>query len=126
MKKKILNISATLVERQSHPRLRWALMLIAKEMSKITTANVLRVIVWELMRTQTKLKELKEYMDKKMHQVTKRMEIAEKDIKHGKGKAAVKVLKKAEKRNEKLVKIDRTVRDPLIKKAKAIVKEAKK
>lgn len=65
-------------------------------------------------------------MDKKMHQVTKRMKTAEKDVKMGKKKAAVKVLKKAEKKNEKLVKIDRTVRDPLIKKAKKIVAKSKK
>lgn len=59
-------------------------------------------------------------MDKKMHQVTKRMKTAEKDIKKGKSKKAVKVLKKAEKKNEKLVKIDRKVRDPIIKKAKKV------
>lgn len=53
-----------------------------------------------------------------MHQVSKRMETAQKDIKKGKGKEAIKVLKKAEKKNEKLVKIDRTVRDPIIKKYK--------
>ena len=61
-------------------------------------------------------------MDKKMHQVTKRMETAVKDIKHGKSKLASKVLKKAEKKNEKLVKIDREVRDPMINKAKKMMK----
>ncbi len=58
------------------------------------------------------------YMDKKMHKVTEKMKVAEKDIKKGKAKAAVKVLKGAEKKNEKLVKIDKNVRDPIIKKAK--------
>lgn len=53
-------------------------------------------------------------MDKKMHKVTKSMKVAEKDVKKGKKKAAVKVLKKAEKKNEKLVKIDKTQRDPVI------------
>ena len=53
-----------------------------------------------------------------MHQVSKRMETAKKDIKHHKLAEAEKVLSKAEKKNEKLVKIDRTVRDPLIKKCK--------
>jgi len=64
-------------------------------------------------------------MDKKMHQVTKRMETAEKDIKKGKPKLAAKVLKKAEKKNEKLVKIDKNVRDPMIEKYKKIKKSGK-
>lgn len=54
-------------------------------------------------------------MDKKMHKVTEKMRVAEKDIKKGKPKEAMKVLKGAEKKNEKLVKIDRTVRDPAMK-----------
>ena len=62
-------------------------------------------------------------MDKKMHQVTKRMKTAVKDVKKCKPAAAVKVLKKADKKNEKLVKIDRDVRDPLIKKCKEDMKK---
>lgn len=62
-------------------------------------------------------------MDKKMHKVTEKMKVAEKDIKKGKTKAAVKMLKKAEKKNEKLVKIDRDVRDPLIEKCKKKMKK---
>lgn len=62
-------------------------------------------------------------MDKKMHQVTKRMETADKDLQKGNKSGALKVLKKAEKKNEKLVKIDRDVRDPMIEKCK---KEMKK
>ena len=65
-------------------------------------------------------------MDKKMHQVTKRMKTAEKDVKMGKKKAAVKVLKKAESKNEKLVKIDKKVRDPMIEKYKKLTKKGKK
>lgn len=65
-------------------------------------------------------------VDKKMHQVTKRMETAQKDIKKGEPKAAEKVLKKAEKKNEKLVKIDREVRDPMIKKCKKMMHSKKK
>lgn len=64
-------------------------------------------------------------MDKKMHKVTEKIKIAEKDIKKGAPKAAAKVLKGAEKKNEKLVKIDREVRDPLIEKAKKIVKKGR-
>ena len=59
-------------------------------------------------------------MDKKMHKITESMKTAEKDVKMGKTKAAVKVLKKAEKKNELLVKIDKNVRDPLIDKAKKV------
>lgn len=58
-----------------------------------------------------------------MHKVTKSMKVAEKDVKKGKPKAAVKALKKAEKKNEKLVKIDREVRDPMIKKANKMIKK---
>lgn len=61
-----------------------------------------------------------------MHQVTKRMSTAERDIEHGAKKAAVKVLKKAEKKNEKLVKIDRDVRDPEIKAYKKMKKRGAK
>ena len=83
-----------------------------------------KYIVWELMSTQTKLNKLEgKLMDKKMHQVTKRMKTAEKDLKKGKPKQAVRVLKKAEKKNERLVKIDKNVRDPLIDKAKKVAKK---
>lgn len=63
-------------------------------------------------------KYMKVFVDKKMHQVTKKMKTAEKDVKAGKKGAAVKVLKSAEKKNEKLVKIDRDVRDPIVDKYK--------
>ena len=65
-------------------------------------------------------------MDKKMHKITKSMKAAEKDVVKGKPKAAVKVLKKAEKKNEKLVKEDREVRDPLIKACGKKMKKGKK
>lgn len=61
-------------------------------------------------------------MDKKMHKITKKMKSAVKDIKKGHEKEAVKVLKGAEKKNEKLVKIDREVRDPEIKEYKKMKK----
>ena len=62
-------------------------------------------------------------MDKKIHKITKSMEKAEKDIKKGKPKAAAKVLKGAEKKNEKLKVEDRDVRDPIIDKFKKAKKE---
>lgn len=65
-------------------------------------------------------------MDKKMHQVTKRIKTAAKDVKKGEPKAAVKVLDKAAKKNEKLVKLDRDVRDPMITKCKKEMKKGKK
>lgn len=65
-------------------------------------------------------------MDKKMHKVTESMRVAGKDIAKGEPKMAAKVLKGAEKKNEKLVKIDRDVRDPLIKECKASMKKGKK
>ena len=53
-----------------------------------------------------------------MHKVTEKMKAAEKAEKAGRRGESVKILKKAEKENEKLVKIDRDVRDPLIEKCK--------
>ena len=66
-------------------------------------------------------------MDKQIHKITKKMKAAEKDIKKGKKKEAVKVLKKAENKNEKLTRLDRDVRDPIIasaKKAKKVLRRA--
>lgn len=57
-------------------------------------------------------------MDKKIHKITKKMKIAEKNIKKHRPKMASIVLKKAEKANEKLKREDRDVRDPIIAKAK--------
>lgn len=50
-----------------------------------------------------------------MAKVTKAMKVAEKDVKKDKPKAAIKALKGAEKKNVKLTKEDREVRDPEIK-----------
>lgn len=60
-------------------------------------------------------KQHKDKMDKKMHKITESMKTAVKDIKKDKPKAAAKVLKGAEKKNEALVKEDRDVRDPIVK-----------
>ena len=65
-------------------------------------------------------------MDKKMHQVTKRMQTAEGHLRKGKIKEAENDLKKAEIKNESLVKIDRDIRDPQIDKMKKIEKVIKK
>jgi hypothetical protein len=51
------------------------------------------------------------------------METAAKDIREKRPAAAAKVLRKAEKRNEKLVRIDREERDPLIKKCKKVMRK---
>ena len=61
-------------------------------------------------------------MDKKMANVTKKMKMAVKDIKKDRPKEAVKVLMGAEKKNVKLTKIDREVRDPEIKELKKMKK----
>jgi hypothetical protein len=53
-------------------------------------------------------------MDKKMKKVTAKMKMAEAALKHGKNKEAIKDLHKAEKKNEKLTKYDKEVRDPMI------------
>jgi hypothetical protein len=56
-------------------------------------------------------------MDKKIHKITEKMQKAGKDIKKGDAKGASKILKGAEKKNEKLVKEDKK-RDKIIDKAK--------
>lgn len=53
-----------------------------------------------------------------MSKITRQMKTAARDIKAGKKTDALKALKGAEKKNVKLTKIDREVRDPLIKKEK--------
>lgn len=58
-----------------------------------------------------------------MAKVTQQMRTAEKDIKQGNKKAAVKALKSAEKKNVKLTKVDKEVRDPQIKEYKKMKKE---
>lgn len=55
-------------------------------------------------------------MDKKMKVVTEEMKMAEKSLKKGKKKKALKTLHKAERENERLTKIDKEVRDPFIEK----------
>jgi hypothetical protein len=62
-------------------------------------------------------------MDKKMSKVTRQMKTAERDIKKSKPKAAIKALKGAEKKNVKLTKIDRDVRDPMIDRYKKMKKK---
>lgn len=62
-------------------------------------------------------------MDKKMAKVTKQMKRAERNIKAGKKMAAIKVLDSAEKKNVKLTKMDREVRDPEIKAYKKMKKK---
>jgi hypothetical protein len=62
-------------------------------------------------------------MDKKMRKVTKTMRRAEKDMKKGKKAMAIKELKRAEKKNVKLANYDEKVRDPMIKKAKKMMKK---
>ncbi len=61
-------------------------------------------------------------MDKKMHKVTKKMQTAEGKIRSGKKEAAIRDLKKAESANEKLVKLDKNVRDPEIEEYKKMKK----
>ena len=65
-------------------------------------------------------------MDKKMHRVSEKIMTAEKAVKGGMKKKAIKVLSKAEKDNEKLVKIDKNVRDPIIDKYKKLPAKCKK
>lgn len=61
-------------------------------------------------------------MDKKMAKVTRAMKTVGRDVKKGKKAEALKALKGAEKKNVKLTKLDREVRDPEIKAYKKMKK----
>lgn len=57
------------------------------------------IVVNQLIKQTQKLNKLELSMDKKMHKITEKMRSAEKDVKAGKSKDAVQVLKGAEKKN---------------------------
>ena len=57
-------------------------------------------------------------MDKKMAKVTRAIKTGERDVREGKSSAAIKALEGAAKKNVKLTKEDREVRDPLIERCK--------
>ncbi len=80
-------------------------------------------VLWYLIDAYKRIDELEGMLDKKMAKVTKQMKTAERDVKKGKPMAAVQALKGAEKKNVKLTKIDRDVRDPQIKEYKAMKKK---
>jgi hypothetical protein len=103
---------------KSQERLREALKYLGPKKPVKEALQAMLILVWEMMKTQTKLNKIEEEMDKKMHKITESMKSAVKDIDKDKPKAAEKVLKGAEKKNEKLVKIDKEVRDPMIEKCK--------
>ena len=108
-------------------RLQEALKILSTKKDVKDAPKAFKMIIWELMTTQSQLLKVSEAlvktrleMDKKIHKITEAMKKAEADVKKGKSKAAVHVLKSAEKKNEKLVKEDKNVRDPLIDKAKKL------
>ncbi len=105
------------MSKPNHQRLRGVLSQVKAKALPKDFPKAFHAVIWELMRTQTDLTKFKEIMDKKMHKITQSMKMAEKDMKGGKKKTAVKVLKKAESKNETLVKMDKK-RDKVIKKAK--------
>lgn len=102
--------------KNTQERLRKALQRCGMKKSAKDWGKALHVVIWELMKAHTRISKLEKKVDKKMAMVTKSMKVAERDIKKGKPKAAVKALKGAEKKNVKLTKEDREKRDPIIKK----------
>lgn len=80
-------------------------------------------VLWHLIDAHERIEELEKLMDKKMAKVTKQMKTAELDAKKGKPMAAVQAIKGAIKKNVKLTKLDRDVRDPEIKAYKAMKKK---
>lgn len=103
-------------QKGAHENLRRALQMVTKPVNLSKLPEAFRLVVWELMKAHTKIQNLEgKAMDKKMAKVTKQMKTAGKDIKMKKPVAAMKALKGAEKKNVKLTKIDRDVRDPAMK-----------
>jgi hypothetical protein len=76
-----------------------------------------------LWNKENNLTPLKDPMDKKMAKVTKTIKTAERDIKSGRKQPALKALKGAAKKNVKLTKEDRDVRDPEIEAFKKMKKK---
>lgn len=93
---------------------------------RVEETDIISESIEEMREIYEQEQQYQESMDKKMHKVTTSMKVAEKDIKKGKPELAVKTLKGAEKKNEKLVKIDKNVRDPIIDKTKKLCKEVSK
>jgi len=110
-------------ESAAHLRLRSALKSTGakKPMSNLPAA--VHTVIWMLMRCITRITQLEKLMDKKMAKVTKQMKTAERDVKKGKPLAAVQAIKGAVKKNVKLTKEDREVRDPEIKAYKVMKKK---
>jgi hypothetical protein len=59
---------------QSHPRLREALLRVKYNSLASDFPTAFKVVVWELMRTQTQLNKLEEKMDKQINKVKKDVE----------------------------------------------------
>lgn len=98
-----------------YDQLRNCVSLVNKDRPTSDCQKAIKTLAWELMKAITRITKLeRKLMDKEIHKISKKIKVAEKDIKQGKVKTAQAVLKKAEKKNEKLVKIDKTQRDPVI------------
>lgn len=102
-------------ESSAHLGLRLALKSIGAKKPIYNLPPALHKVIWVLMRCVTRITKLEKLMDKKMAKVTKQMKTAERDVKKGKPLAAVQAIKGAVKKNVKLTKVDREVRDPEIK-----------
>ncbi len=107
----------------SQQRLRAALQAVGLKKPFKEFPRAFHSVIWVLMRCVTQITNLEKLMDRKMAKVTKQMKTAERDVKKGKPLAAVQAIKGAVKKNVKLTKIDREVRDPEIKAYKAMKKK---
>jgi hypothetical protein len=110
-------------ESTAHIRLRSALQSVGKKKPLSNFPAAFHTVVWMLMRAFTRITQLEKLMDKKMAKVTKQMKTAEGDVKKGQPMAAVAAIKGAVKKNVKLTKEDRDVRDPEIKAYKVMKKK---
>lgn len=104
-------------------RLRSALQAVGAKKLPKDFPRAFHSVIWVLMRCVTRINKLEKLMDKKMAKVTKQMKTAERDVKKGQPLAAVQAIKGAVKKNVKLTKEDRDVRDPEIKAYKAMKKK---
>ena len=77
------------MRKQSHPKLRDAIRLTGMQMPLALTPKAIKLIVWELMKTQTQVKN----MDKQIRKIGKEVKKTGKDLKS---------LEKADKKRDKV------------------------
>lgn len=80
--------------KQSHPRLREAIKILSSKKVAAKAPKAFKLVIWELMNTQTRLSKLERFMDKQIHKVKA-------DVKTGDKKKALHDIGTLEKMDKK-------------------------